>query len=75
MADRDLRAWIDLLEAEGELKRIKAKVDWNDEIAQIIRRVDEQDGRALLFENIKGHENTFSRRLFSNSLANRRRVI
>jgi UbiD family decarboxylase len=44
MADRDLRAWIALLESEGELKRIKAKVDWNDEIAQIIRKVDEQEG-------------------------------
>ena len=74
MADRDLRSWIDLLETEGELKRIKAKVDWNDEIAQIIRKVDEQDGPALLFENIKGHENTFSKKLFTNSLATRRRV-
>jgi UbiD family decarboxylase len=74
MADRDLRSWIALLESEGELKRIKAKVDWNDEISQIIRKVDEQEGPALLFENIKGHENTFSTKLFANSLATRRRV-
>lgn len=31
MASRDLRAWISQLEAEGELKRIKTKVDWDDE--------------------------------------------
>lgn len=74
MADRDLRAWIALLESEGELKRVKARVDWNDEIAQIIRKVDMQNGPALLFENIKDHEKTFSRRLFTNSLATRSRV-
>ena len=68
MASRDLRAWISQLEAEGELKRIKTKVDWDDEISQIIRKVDEKEGPALLFENIKDYENTFSRKLFANGL-------
>src|SRR4030067_1242784 len=74
MADRDLRAWIALLEKEGELMRIKAKVDWNDEISQIIRRVYQRNGPALLFDNIKGHENTFSRKLFTNGLGKQSRV-
>jgi len=74
MADRDLRGWIDQLEKEGELKRIKAKVDWNDEVSQITRKIDEQNGPALLFENIKDHENTFSRKLFTNSLSTLARV-
>jgi UbiD family decarboxylase len=74
VADRDLRAWIALLEKEGELKRIKVKVDWNDEISQIIRKVDEKEGPALLFENIKDHEKTFSRKLFTNSLSTLSRV-
>ena len=74
MASRDLRTWIALLEKEGELKRVKAKVDWNDEISQIIRKVYQQNGPALLFENIKGHENTFSTRLFTNGLGKQSRV-
>jgi UbiD family decarboxylase len=74
MADRDLRTWIDLLEAEGELKRVTAKVDWDDEISQIVRKVYAVDGPALLFENIKGHENTWSRKLFTNGLGSQRRV-
>ena len=67
MADRDLRAWIDLLESEGELQRVTAKVDWDDEISQIVRKVYAVDGPALLFEDIKGHENTWSKKLFTNS--------
>jgi UbiD family decarboxylase len=74
MADRDLRAWIKQLEDEGDLKRITAKVDWDDEISQIIRKVYVADGPALLFENIKDHEATFSRRLFTNGLGTRARV-
>jgi UbiD family decarboxylase len=74
MPDRDLRAWMDLLEKEGELQRITAQVDWDDEISQIIRKVYMQNGPALLFENIKGHENTFSRRLFTNGLGTTSRI-
>jgi UbiD family decarboxylase len=74
MSDRDLRAWIDQLEAEGDLKRITAKVDWDDEISQIIRKVYVQEGPALLFENIKDHEATLSRKLFTNGLGTRARV-
>ena len=74
MASRDLRAWIAQLEAEGELKRVKAKVDWDDEISQIVRKVYSQEGPAIIFENIKDHENTFSRKLFTNGLGTRPRV-
>jgi UbiD family decarboxylase len=74
MASRDLRAWLAQLEAEGELKRVKARVDWDDEISQIIRRVYMQSGPALLFENIKDHEKTFSRRLFTNGMGTQARI-
>lgn len=74
MASRDLRKWIAQLESEGELKRVKAKVDWDDEISQIIRKVYVQNGPALLFENIKDHEKTLSRRLFTNGLGTQSRV-
>jgi len=69
MADRDLRGWMAQLEAEGDLKRVTAEVDWDDEISQIIRKVYVQRGPALLFENIKGHKNTFCTRLFTNALS------
>ena len=42
MPSRDLRAWIAQLEAEGELKRVKAKVDWDGEIPQVVKKVYEQ---------------------------------
>jgi 4-hydroxy-3-polyprenylbenzoate decarboxylase len=62
------------LESEGDLKRIKAKVDWDDEISQIIRKIYIKNGPALLFENIKDHEKTFSRKLFTNGLGTQSRV-
>lgn len=68
MASRDLRGWIAMLEAEGELKRVTAQVDWNEEISQIIRKVYAQNGPALLFENIKDHKNTRCTKLFVNGL-------
>jgi len=50
---RDLRAWIALLEREGELKRISAEVDPRLEITEIADRVVKSGGPALLFENVK----------------------
>jgi UbiD family decarboxylase len=73
MSSRDLRKWIAQLETEGELKRIRAKVDWDGEISQIIKRSYLRQGPALLFENIKGHEKTFSK-LFTNGLGTQSRV-
>src|ERR671929_1586215 len=50
----DLRAWISLLEREGELVRVQAEVDPDLEITEINDRVVKQGGPALLFENVKG---------------------
>src|SRR5205809_5898214 len=50
----DLRAWIALLEREGELVRVAAEVDPYLEITEITDRVVEAGGPALLFENVKG---------------------
>src|SRR5437588_11211604 len=49
----DLRAWIKLLEREGELVRIWAEVDPYLEITEITDRVVKAGGPALLFENPK----------------------
>lgn len=56
MGYKDLRAFIDRLEKEGELKRVTAEVDPVLEIAEITDRVTKARGPALLFENVKGSE-------------------
>ena len=54
MAFKDLRDFIDLLEKEGELKRIKTEVCAELEITEISDRTLRNGGPALLFENVKG---------------------
>jgi 4-hydroxy-3-polyprenylbenzoate decarboxylase len=55
MAYPDLRAFIEALEREGELKRITAEVDPYLEISAIADRAVKKGGPALLFEKPKGH--------------------
>jgi 4-hydroxy-3-polyprenylbenzoate decarboxylase len=74
MAYDDLREWIAKLEKEKELARIKAEVDWKLEIGAVARRNMDREGPALLFENIKGHQNTICRRLFTCSLSTLSRI-
>src|SRR5919199_972103 len=54
MPPADLRAWIDLLEREGELVRVAAEVDPDLEITEIVDRTVKAGGPALLFERPKG---------------------
>ena len=70
----DFRQWIEKLEGEGELKRIKARVDWRGELAQIVRRVYAERGPALIFEDIEGYENTRSTKLFTFGMGSRGRT-
>ena len=51
---RNLRDFIQALEAAGELKRITTEVDPDLEITEICDRTLKQQGPALLFENPKG---------------------
>jgi hypothetical protein len=51
----DLDAWLEKVEALGELKRITAEVDPDLEAATITYLVGSGKSPALLFENIKGH--------------------
>ena len=76
MADRDLRAWIASIEKEGQLKRIRAEVDWDEEIGGITRKAFDMKDRcpALLFENIKDYQNGRCRKLFTASLATYGRI-
>ena len=56
MGFKDLREYIDRLEKEGELLRIKEEVDWDLEVGAIIRRSYDLKAPAPLFENIKGYK-------------------
>jgi 4-hydroxybenzoate decarboxylase subunit C len=51
---KDLRSFLDLLRAESEITIIDAEVDPYLEIAEIHRRVIDEQGKALLFTNVKG---------------------
>ena len=52
----DLRAWIALLEREGELVRVAAEVDPHLEVTEIVDRTVKAGGPALLFERPKGSD-------------------
>lgn len=67
MAFRDLRDFIDLLEAKGELKRISMEVDPVLEITEISDRTLRAGGPALLFENPKGSKIPLLANLFGNT--------
>ncbi len=64
MAYSDLREYINQLETKGDLKKIKAEVDWNLELGAIMRRANDLREPALLFENIKGYGPDY--RVFAN---------
>jgi len=55
MVFSDLRDYLEALEKEGELVRIKKEVDWNLELGAIIRRSYDLKAPAPLFEKIKGY--------------------
>ena len=70
----DQRSWIATLEAAGQLRRITAPVDWNEEIGAITRANLSLSGPGLLFENIIGHEKTRCTKLLTSALGSRRQV-
>lgn len=53
MKYKDLRDFINMLEAQGELVRVQPEVDPNLEVTEICNRVLQHEGPALLFENPK----------------------
>ena len=67
MSFRDLRDFIDLLEKEGELKRITTEVDPYLEVTEISDRTLRSNGPALLFENPKGSDVPLLANLFGNT--------
>ncbi|MGD9924541.1 MAG: UbiD family decarboxylase [Pseudorhodoplanes sp.] len=54
----DLRDWISWLDEEGQLARVTAPVDWNEEMGTVARRAYDVLGDAspaMLFQNIKDY--------------------
>ncbi|MFN8549365.1 MAG: UbiD family decarboxylase [Candidatus Eisenbacteria bacterium] len=66
----DLRSFLALLEAEGELRRVRVPVSARYEVAEIVSRVAAAHGPALLFESVEG----CSFPIVSNLLASARRI-
>ncbi len=56
MAYKSLQDFIDILDKEGELVRIKTEVDPVLEVCEINDRFIKNGGKALLFENVKDSE-------------------
>lgn len=54
--EMDLRDFIQRCEDIGELKKIKAEVDWDLELSHVSKVTEEKKGPGLLFENIKGYD-------------------
>lgn len=74
MAYRDLREFVDRLSENGELVKVKAEVNWDREIGAITRKVLNNKGKALLFENIKGYKNTPCTKVLTNIIGSRKRI-
>ncbi len=75
MAYKDFRQFLNKLDAEGELLRIKDEVDWEEEIGAISKRLIDKETRgvnapAVLFENITGYPGAS---FFTNTIASYRR--
>ena len=64
MSFPDLRSFLSRLEEIGELARVKAEVDPDQEITVIQHRVLAARGPALLFENVKGSRHRVVSNLF-----------
>jgi 4-hydroxy-3-polyprenylbenzoate decarboxylase len=67
-AYRDLREWIAALEAEAQLTRVTAEVDWKYELGAVVRKTWDTYGDAspaLLFTSIKGYPAPGPSKLFT----------
>ncbi|HJZ12186.1 MAG TPA: UbiD family decarboxylase, partial [Acidobacteriota bacterium] len=56
MPYKDLREFLDALEKMGEIHHVHAAVSPELEISEITDRISKQQGPALLFHNVEGHD-------------------
>ncbi len=65
---RDLRGWLEHLDAEDELRVVRTPVTPDGEIQEIARQMSARQGPAVLFTNVLGHEKTWCAKLFVGAL-------
>jgi 3-polyprenyl-4-hydroxybenzoate decarboxylase len=65
----DQRAWITMLEAAGEVARVKVPVDWNGEIGAICRKVLNAQGPALIKQSYNGQAKQVAAALWGSAAA------
>jgi len=70
MSFKDLRGFVDRLEKEGELVRIKEELSTEYEIPAAIKHVARYEGQAVLFEKVKGYDTP----IVGNLLGSQRRL-
>ena len=56
MPYKDLREFINRLEKEGELIRIKEELDPKFEVAAVLKEIGKKDSPAVLFERVRGYD-------------------
>ena len=68
MAFKDLRSFLDHLQENGKLARVSNEVAARHELAAYLRKASDMgdEGPALLFENVKGHDMKVAGGLFAN---------
>ena len=66
----DLRTWLNTLESNNQLNRVKAEVDWDLELGAITRISMGLRGPALLFEAIKGYRDGLSTQYYTAGISN-----
>jgi len=69
-----LRSWLQELEEHRQLQRIKAKVDWDQEIGALARINLSLGGPGLLFGNIKDYEDGRCTKFFTCGMGNKSQV-
>jgi phenylphosphate carboxylase alpha subunit len=72
MPYKDNRGFIEALEKTGDVVRVKKEVDWDLEVGAIVRRLNEMQGPAVLFEKIKDYPEGL--KIFGSPLATFRRL-
>jgi UbiD family decarboxylase len=71
----DMRSWMQELEMTGLLRRVRAEVDWNEEIGALARANLALHGPALLLENITDYQDTICTRMLTCGVGARDQVI
>ena len=61
MLHKDFRGYLAKLEEIGDLKRVKAEVDWNEELGGIAFEGLARRSPALLFESVKDYHGTHAK--------------